>query len=162
MRLELKASRSGAYLSQGLFQLLGYVKDRPRTLRHSPAAWLVTPVSGAFETANPGDSELWAVSADAVASNVVTRFADLIIPDLSPGADTHCPADQTQMTIPSEWLHRRSVRSDRLSTAARRRRNGWLRAFRPGGRNGRAWRRCGGGRGAGDEVVGDAHCGGLP
>lgn len=73
--LELKATRSGSYLSQGLSQLLGYVKERPHLLSGPACAWLVAPVSAAFEAAPPHPVEpLWVVDADSVATAAVERL----------------------------------------------------------------------------------------
>ena len=72
--LELKASRSASYLSQGVFQILGYLKDRPELLRQRPVGWLVAPTSAAFTSVDPGEHEIWAVSADHVADAAVSHF----------------------------------------------------------------------------------------
>lgn len=76
--LELKATRSSAYLGQGLSQLLGYVAERPLHLGEPGSAWLVAPASGAFRAAPPDSVEpLWVVDADAVADAAVGRMVDL-------------------------------------------------------------------------------------
>jgi hypothetical protein len=72
--LELKASRSSSYLSEGLLQLLGYLKDRPDLFTARPGAWLVAPASKSFEGKSPGDLEIWVVSSDDVAGAVVSRM----------------------------------------------------------------------------------------
>lgn len=73
--LEIKASRSSAYLSEGVFQLLGYLKDRPAPFNNQPSAWLVAPNSSAFESADPGGEEVWAIDSENVASAAVRHFA---------------------------------------------------------------------------------------
>ncbi len=72
--LELKATASATYLSEGLQQLLSYLADRPALLAHQPAGWLVAPTSTAFAAAPQGDAELWVVSADEVAAAAIARF----------------------------------------------------------------------------------------
>jgi hypothetical protein len=73
--LELKASRSPAYLKEGLTKLLGYLADRPELWKRKPAGWLVAPTSDAFAAADVSDGEeLWLVDADAVAQAAVSRF----------------------------------------------------------------------------------------
>ena len=69
--LELKASRSPSYLSQGIFQLLGYLADRPNLFSEQPSGWLVAPNSTAFNSVPPGDSTVWVVPAESVASEAV-------------------------------------------------------------------------------------------
>jgi hypothetical protein len=74
--LELKATRSGSYLADGLSQLLGYLKEWPDRWVGQPAGWLVAPASSAFTPSEPdAGMELWAVDADAVAEAAKTRFA---------------------------------------------------------------------------------------
>lgn len=75
--LELKASRDGRYLGQGLSQLLGYLKERPAAFEVQPSGWLVAPASPAFIPAAPDEAELWMVTADDVAEAAVNRFAAL-------------------------------------------------------------------------------------
>jgi hypothetical protein len=72
--LELKASRRSAYLSEGIFQLLGYLNDRPKLFTKQPAAWLVAPKSSAFETVNPLDYPIWVIDADNVAAAALQHF----------------------------------------------------------------------------------------
>jgi hypothetical protein len=72
--LEVKASKSSSYLSDGLMQLLGYLKDRPSLFATAPAGWLVAPQSGAFTSAEPEDLDLWTVGSDSVADAAVARF----------------------------------------------------------------------------------------
>lgn len=73
--LELKATRSASYLAQGLSQLLAYVRERPTLFGRPASAWLVAPVSGAFEAASPHPTEpLWVVDAESVAAAAVARF----------------------------------------------------------------------------------------
>jgi hypothetical protein len=73
--LELKATKRGGYLGEGLSQLLGYLGERPQLLGRPPAGWLVAPNSDAFSAALPAPSEpLRVVDADQVASRVAERF----------------------------------------------------------------------------------------
>ena len=72
--LELKASRSSSYLASGIFQMLGYLKDRPAAFTRAPYAWLVAPAGGPFTTVSAGDGELWVVSADEVATAATRHF----------------------------------------------------------------------------------------
>jgi hypothetical protein len=73
--LELKATRSGGYLGEGLSQLLGYVKERSGAWTRNPSGWLVAPASTAYVAAEPTNAEVWMVSADDVAQAAVDRFA---------------------------------------------------------------------------------------
>jgi hypothetical protein len=68
--LELKASSSGSYLSSGLGQLLGYLKDRPRLLAAPGSGWLVAPPGAGYESKPPGDCVLWVTSSSEVAGAV--------------------------------------------------------------------------------------------
>jgi hypothetical protein len=72
--LELKATRSGGYLGEGLSQLLGYLKERPSAFRQQPAGWLVAPSSQAFQAADAEGRELWVVGAEDVAGAALERF----------------------------------------------------------------------------------------
>jgi len=40
-----------------------------------PSGWLVAPASSAYTAADPGDAELWMVSATEVAEAAAERFA---------------------------------------------------------------------------------------
>jgi len=68
--LELKASSSGTYLSSGLSQLLGYLRDRPGLFSAPASGWLVAPESTSFTSKAPGQRSLWVTSADAVATEL--------------------------------------------------------------------------------------------
>ena len=73
--LELKATKRGGYLGEGLSQLLGYLGERPELLDQPPSGWLVAPASDAFSSAAPQLGEaLWIVDADEVAARVAERF----------------------------------------------------------------------------------------
>lgn len=65
--LELKASASSSYLSSGLAQLLGYLRDRPRLLSAPASGWLVAPPSTSYVSKPAGNRSLWVTSADDVA-----------------------------------------------------------------------------------------------
>jgi hypothetical protein len=71
--IELKASRSRSYLTRGLSQLLGYLRERPHLFDRIPAGWLVAPRGGPFAPADP-DGLLWVLDADEVATRVLERF----------------------------------------------------------------------------------------
>jgi hypothetical protein len=73
--LELKATKSASYLSQGLSQLLGYLNDCPASFITQPSGWLVAPRSGSFVSKEADGRSLWAVDADTVAQAAVNRFA---------------------------------------------------------------------------------------
>lgn len=73
--LELKATKSAMYLSEGLSQLLGYLKDCPTLFSTQPSGWLVAPDSDAFESRKAEGATLWAVGVDAVAKAAIERFA---------------------------------------------------------------------------------------
>lgn len=73
--LELKATKRASYLGAGLVQLLGYLHERPGAWGRQPSGWLVAPSSPAYAAAEPGDDDLWMVSADDVAAAAVARFA---------------------------------------------------------------------------------------
>ncbi|GAB3201819.1 hypothetical protein GCM10027062_24940 [Nocardioides hungaricus] len=68
--LELKASTSGSYLSSGLTQLLGYLRDRPTLLTAPASGWLVGPAGAGYASKDPDGRALWVTSADDVASAV--------------------------------------------------------------------------------------------
>ena len=68
--LELKASAAPAYLSSGLSQLLGYLRDRPRLLTEPASGWLVAPVGPGYASKDPSGRALWAISANDVAAAV--------------------------------------------------------------------------------------------
>jgi hypothetical protein len=70
--LELKASSSGTYLSSGLSQLLGYLRDRPRLLTEPASGWLIAPTGAGFRSKIPNGRPLWVTSADEVASAVAS------------------------------------------------------------------------------------------
>lgn len=74
--LELKASRSGTYLAEGVGQLLSYLKDRPTALAERPNAWLVAPRSDAFKSVDSDTLEIWTVAAEDVGAAVQRRFLD--------------------------------------------------------------------------------------
>jgi hypothetical protein len=69
--LELKASGSSTYLSSGLSQLLGYMRDRPALFADPASGWLVAPASSGFVSKNHGGRALWVTSADDVAAAIV-------------------------------------------------------------------------------------------
>jgi hypothetical protein len=69
--LELKASSSAKYLSSGLSQLLGYLRDRPNLTSGPATGWLVAPASTSFTTRAPEGRALWVVSSDEVANEVL-------------------------------------------------------------------------------------------
>lgn len=71
--LELKASGSSTYLSSGLSQLLGYMRDRPALFGDAASGWLVAPESSSFVSKEHGGRALWVTSADKVAAAIVTR-----------------------------------------------------------------------------------------
>lgn len=73
--LELKASASGSYLSSGLSQLLGYMRDRPALFGDAASGWLVAPESSGFVSKEHGGRSLWVTSADHVAAAIVRRTA---------------------------------------------------------------------------------------
>lgn len=74
--LELKATRSAAYLGEGLAQLLAYSHERRDVLSGPGSAWLVAPKSNAFHSAPPSDAEpLWVVDADSAAQAAVAVLA---------------------------------------------------------------------------------------
>lgn len=77
--LELKASSSGAYIGEGLKQLLGYLKDRPRLTGAEAAGWLVAPPSNSYTTKPPDGRSLWVVSSDEVAQQLKQLVAQEII-----------------------------------------------------------------------------------
>jgi hypothetical protein len=70
--LELKASASPTYLSSGLSQLLGYLRDRPRLLTEPASGWLVAPAGQGHASKDPMGRALWATSADDVAAAVTS------------------------------------------------------------------------------------------
>lgn len=72
--LELKASKSPDYLASGLFQLMGYLKDRPAMFNSPTSAWLVAPPSAAFRSVPAEGLELWVVDADQVADAALRFF----------------------------------------------------------------------------------------
>lgn len=72
--LELKASKSSDYLASGLFQLMGYLKDRPAIFSSPTSAWLVAPKSSAFKSVPADGFELWVVDADQVAEAALGFF----------------------------------------------------------------------------------------
>lgn len=72
--IELKASKSVETLAAGLFQLMGYLKDRPKLFHKPTPAWLVAPPSSAFSTEPANNLELWAVDSDVVAAEVCRYF----------------------------------------------------------------------------------------
>lgn len=65
--IECKASSSPSYLSEGIFQLLGYLMDRPALFSGLAPGWLVAPPSQAFEDADPSDLLVRVVSSNQVA-----------------------------------------------------------------------------------------------
>lgn len=65
--LELKASTSSTYLSSGLSQLLGYLRDRPGLLSQTASGWLVAPSGAGYVSKVPNGRSLWVTSADEVA-----------------------------------------------------------------------------------------------
>lgn len=71
--LELKASRAGTYLSSGLSQLLGYMRDRPALFADAASGWLVAPASSSFVSKDHGGRSLWVTSADDVAAAIAAR-----------------------------------------------------------------------------------------
>ncbi|QNF94325.1 hypothetical protein [Janibacter sp. YB324] len=71
--LELKASSSGAYLSSGLSQLLGYMRDRPALFANEASGWLVAPPSPNFVSKNHEGRSLWVTSAEDVGAAIVAR-----------------------------------------------------------------------------------------
>lgn len=77
--LELKASASGAYLSSGFAQLLGYLRDRPGLFAAPASGWLVAPSSTAYTFKAPGSRSLWITSANEVGDAVkqIAETADL-------------------------------------------------------------------------------------
>jgi hypothetical protein len=68
--LELKASNSSTYLSSGLSQLLGYLRDRPRLTGFEGSGWLVAPPGATFNSRPPAGRALWVVSSDHVAGEI--------------------------------------------------------------------------------------------
>lgn len=74
--LELKATREPGYLTQGLSQILGYLKERPEKFAASASGWLVAPKSPAFHPALPAaDQPLWVVADEDVVAAAVARIA---------------------------------------------------------------------------------------
>lgn len=71
--LELKASESGTYLSSGLSQLLGYMRDRPTLFTGPASGWLVAPTSSRFSSKDHAGRSLWVVSSDDVAAAIVAK-----------------------------------------------------------------------------------------
>ena len=71
--MELKASGSSTYLSSGLSQLLGYLRDRPALFSDAASGWLVAPTSSSFVSKDHGERSLWLTSADDVAAAIVAR-----------------------------------------------------------------------------------------
>lgn len=69
--LELKASGSSTYLSSGLAQLLGYLRDRPGLLSAPASGWLVAPPGSGYTSKPPVGRALWVTSSDHVASAVI-------------------------------------------------------------------------------------------
>ena len=45
-----------------------------------PSGWLVAPASSAYTAADPGDAELWMVSATEVAEAAAERFVPIKVP----------------------------------------------------------------------------------
>ncbi len=72
--LELKASTSSAYLSRGLSQLLGYLRDRPHLLSKPASGWLVAPTSASYVSKPPDGRALWVTSSDDVAEELVSAI----------------------------------------------------------------------------------------
>ncbi|MDM7855804.1 hypothetical protein [Cellulomonas alba] len=68
--LELKASSSSSYLSAGLAQLLGYLRDRPALLQAAASGWLVAPPGSSYVSKSPQGRALWVTSSTAVAEAV--------------------------------------------------------------------------------------------
>jgi len=68
--IEMKATRSASYLSQGVLQILGYLADRPHLFAHEAAGWLVAPRSEAFVSVPAEGSIIWAVPAEEVATAI--------------------------------------------------------------------------------------------
>ncbi len=68
--LELKASTSAAYLSTGLSQLLGYLRDRPALSTGEASGWLVAPAGSGYISRPADGRALWVTSADDVAAAV--------------------------------------------------------------------------------------------
>lgn len=66
--LELKASTRPTYLAEGLAQLLGYLRDRPRLTNTEASGWLVAPPSRAYTTRPTEGRAVWVVSSDSVAA----------------------------------------------------------------------------------------------
>lgn len=81
--LELKASASGAYLSSGLSQLLGYLRDRPGLMAGPASGWLVAPTSSAYTSKSPSGRALWLTSADDAAGAVKSVVLGLPVPELA-------------------------------------------------------------------------------
>lgn len=71
--LELKASSSATYLSSGLAQLLGYLRDRPGLFTAEASAWLVAPAGPSFVSKPAGGRSLWVTTADDVATALVAE-----------------------------------------------------------------------------------------
>lgn len=71
--LELKATTQGGYLSAGILQLCGYLRDRPLLFIDQPSGWLVAPESEAFHHQKQSGLDIWVVSADQVAAAAVER-----------------------------------------------------------------------------------------
>jgi hypothetical protein len=69
--LELKASASAPYMSGGLSQLLGYLRDRPRLVSRPGSGWLIAPTAGSFVSKPPEHRALWVTSCDEVAAAVL-------------------------------------------------------------------------------------------
>lgn len=74
--LELKASASSSYLTSGLSQLLGYLRDRPGLLKDPGSGWLVAPAGSGYMSKDPQGRALWVISADEVASAVRSLATD--------------------------------------------------------------------------------------
>jgi hypothetical protein len=77
--LELKASRSSSYLSQGIAQSLGYLHDRPDLFTEAPFAAIVCPSSSAFTpTDDVAGLDVAVVSSDEIAKWVVDRVVSTL------------------------------------------------------------------------------------
>lgn len=68
--LELKASASGSYLSTGLSQLLGYLRDRPALVSSPASGWLVVPPTANYASKSAGARALWVTSSSDVANAI--------------------------------------------------------------------------------------------
>lgn len=72
--LEAKASRRASYLSQGVIQSLGYMKDRPVLFTEQPSAAVVAPPSNAFTpNADQADIDVAIVNSDSITDWVTDR-----------------------------------------------------------------------------------------